>query len=110
MFEELVSKIKSSWEFLANGDNVKTLFTKLYTVVQKLMNVVNVLQGIVTDPKFVAYVPTVLSALGTVLTVFNKLAPLLGVVLSAGAPASTPEEAKAELDHALADLNKVLEK
>lgn len=108
--ENFLSKIKSAWKFVSDKENIKALFTKAYNVVTKLVGLLKVLKDIVTDPKFTQHIPAVVSTLTTILSVFVKLAPFLGIDLPVQAASKklTLEEAKRELDDAVKDLDEVL--
>jgi hypothetical protein len=106
-----LTKVKDAWKFVSDKEKVQTFVTKMYAVVAKLLNVLKVLKEYVSDPKFASQIPAVISALSTVLSVFVKLAPLLGIDLPMQAPAKkglTLEEAKKDLESCVSDLDEVL--
>lgn len=105
------TKVKDAWKFVSDKEKVQVFVTKLYTVVGKLLNVIKILKDYVTDPKFASQIPAVVSALSTVLSVFVKLAPLLGINLPVQTVASknlTAEDAKKELESSVKELDELL--
>lgn len=109
--ENFLSKFKSAWKFVSDKEKVKAFVTKLYAVVGKLLNVIKVLKDYVTDPKFAEQIPAVITTLTTVLSVFAKLAPLLGINLPVQAPLKkgvSLEDAKKDLEGTVAELNELV--
>lgn len=111
MASNFFTKVKDAWKFVSDKEKIRAFVTKLYAVVGKLLNVIKVLKDYVTDPKFASQIPAVISALSTVLSVFVKLAPLLGIDLPVQAPMKkslSVDDAKKELEESVADLDELL--
>ncbi len=102
----------SSFKIAQNLEKVKATLTSAYTVITKIINLLTALnKEFQLADKLKVYVPAILSALVTVVTVLEKIAPLLGLTLVKAQDVNvklSKEDLLAELNESLKELNELV--
>lgn len=101
----------SSLKLAQNVEKIKTTVASAYTVVTKVVALLKYLNAeFQISDKLKVYIPAILSALVTLLSVLEKVAPLIGVSLvkAQSAATLTKDELLEELQESLKDLNDLL--
>jgi hypothetical protein len=113
MFDS-IKNFFTSFKLAGSVDKIKSVLTAVYVALQKTIAFVNAVKDELVasnvGSNILTALPSVLSVLGTIVSLIAKFGPLLGINLPASASlrkVSLPD-AKKDLDNALTDLNNCL--